>query len=162
MPGWLYSARNSSSLIPFILQCCTSERFRSRPQTRGTAIRDDPIHSICWVSTSCHFQQRATEASHPDTSLCKCPRKHFLLSNGIQILILVCRNMFLNKIGKPSLYLPACMLLWGMISVLTGVTTSFVGALMTRFFLGFVEAAFLPGSLFLLSKVRTRHPSAIS
>jgi MFS family permease len=29
---------------------------------------------------------------------------------------------------------------------------SFVGALLTRFFLGFVEAAFFPGSLFLLSK----------
>lgn len=40
----------------------------------------------------------------------------------------------------------------GMISILTGVTTNFVGALMTRFFLGFVEAAFFPGSLFLLSK----------
>lgn len=39
-----------------------------------------------------------------------------------------------------------------MISILTGVTTNFVGALMTRFFLGFVEAAFFPGSLFLLSK----------
>ncbi|KAH8829327.1 MFS general substrate transporter [Flagelloscypha sp. PMI_526] len=51
--------------------------------------------------------------------------------------------------GKPSLYLPACMLVWGMISVLTGF---FVGALLTRFFLGFVEAAFFPGSLFLLSK----------
>lgn len=39
-----------------------------------------------------------------------------------------------------------------MISVLTGVTTNFVGALLTRFFLGFVEAAFFPGALFLLSK----------
>jgi MFS family permease len=29
---------------------------------------------------------------------------------------------------------------------------SFVGALLTRFFLGFVEAAFFPGSLFLISK----------
>ena len=33
-----------------------------------------------------------------------------------------------------------------------GITTSFTGALLTRFFLGFVEAAFFPGSLFLLSK----------
>lgn len=29
---------------------------------------------------------------------------------------------------------------------------SFTGALLTRFFLGFVEAAFFPGALFLLSK----------
>ncbi len=62
-------------------------------------------------------------------------------------------NMFLNKIGKPSVYIPCCILIWGMISCLTGVTKNFVGALLTRFFLGFVEAAFLPGSLFLISKV---------
>jgi len=39
-----------------------------------------------------------------------------------------------------------------MISVLTGITKNFVGALLTRLFLGMVEAAFLPGALFLLSK----------
>lgn len=33
---------------------------------------------------------------------------------------------------------------------------SFIGALLTRFFLGFVEAAFFPGALFLLSKWYTR------
>ncbi|KAL5507991.1 hypothetical protein ACEPAH_5609 [Sanghuangporus vaninii] len=68
------------------------------------------------------------------------------------IIMQVPSNMFLNYIGKPSLYLPACMTIWGTISILTGVTTNFVGALMTRFFLGFVEAAFFPGALFLLSK----------
>ncbi|KAI1786687.1 MFS general substrate transporter [Ganoderma leucocontextum] len=62
-------------------------------------------------------------------------------------------NMLLNYIGKPSLYLPAAMIIWGTISILTGeLSTNFVGALLTRFFLGFVEAAFLPGALFLLSK----------
>ena len=76
--------------------------------------------------------------------------------------------MFLNYIGKPSVYLPACMMVWGAISLLTGqkiafllplsshvlagTTHNFTGALLTRFFLGFVEAAFFPGSLFLLSK----------
>ncbi|EJD01173.1 sugar transporter [Fomitiporia mediterranea MF3/22] len=68
------------------------------------------------------------------------------------IIMQVPSNMFLNYIGKPSIYLPACMVVWGTISILTGVTTNFVGALMTRFFLGFVEAAFFPGALFLLSK----------
>ncbi|KAH7344160.1 MFS general substrate transporter [Rhizoctonia solani] len=68
------------------------------------------------------------------------------------ILMQIPSNMFLNYVGKPSLYLPACMLIWGMISVLTGATHNFVGALLTRFFLGFVEAAFFPGALFLLSK----------
>ncbi|KAI1786688.1 MFS general substrate transporter [Ganoderma leucocontextum] len=65
-------------------------------------------------------------------------------------------NMFLNHIGKPSIYLPACMIIWGVISILTGITKDFTGALLTRFFLGFVEAAFFPGALFLLSKWYTR------
>ncbi|KAF8627182.1 hypothetical protein AX15_004500 [Amanita polypyramis BW_CC] len=65
------------------------------------------------------------------------------------IIMQIPSNMFLNYIGRPSLYLPACMIIWGMISCLTG---SFVGALLTRFFLGFVEAAFFPGALFLISK----------
>ncbi|KAL0950041.1 hypothetical protein HGRIS_010049 [Hohenbuehelia grisea] len=68
------------------------------------------------------------------------------------IIMQVPSNMFLNYIGKPSIYLPACMAVWGVISILTGITHNFVGALLTRFFLGFVEAAFFPGALFLLSK----------
>ncbi|KAJ7498972.1 MFS general substrate transporter [Mycena latifolia] len=68
------------------------------------------------------------------------------------IIMQIPSNMFLNWIGTPSLYLPVCMMVWGMISCLTGITTNFVGALLTRFFLGFVEAAFFPGALFLLSK----------
>ncbi|KAG7449314.1 MFS general substrate transporter [Guyanagaster necrorhizus] len=65
------------------------------------------------------------------------------------IIMQIPSNMFLNWIGKPSVYLPACMIVWGVISCLTG---GFVGALLTRFFLGFVEAAFFPGALFLISK----------
>ncbi|KAI4520838.1 MFS general substrate transporter, partial [Schizophyllum commune Loenen D] len=68
------------------------------------------------------------------------------------IIMQIPSNMFLNWIGKPSLYLPACMILWGMISTLTGICNNFVGALLTRFFLGFVEAAFFPGALFVVSK----------
>lgn len=46
------------------------------------------------------------------------------------------------------------MIIWGMISTCSGVTTSFGGMVATRFMLGFVEAAFLPGALLILSKVR--------
>ncbi|KJA30031.1 hypothetical protein HYPSUDRAFT_196318 [Hypholoma sublateritium FD-334 SS-4] len=68
------------------------------------------------------------------------------------IIMQIPSNMFLNWIGKPSIYLPACMIVWGSISCLTGIAHNFVGALLTRFFLGFVEAAFFPGALFLISK----------
>ncbi|KAF8165387.1 MFS general substrate transporter [Crassisporium funariophilum] len=68
------------------------------------------------------------------------------------ILMQIPSNMFLNYFGKPSKYLPWCMIIWGALSVCTGFTTSFFGALCTRFLLGFVEAAFFPGALFLISK----------
>ncbi|KAH9077091.1 MFS general substrate transporter [Lactarius deliciosus] len=68
------------------------------------------------------------------------------------ILMQIPSNMFLNHIGRPSIYLPICMIIWGAISCLTGATHNYIGALLTRFFLGFVEAAFFPGALFLLSK----------
>ncbi|KAG1836975.1 MFS general substrate transporter [Suillus subalutaceus] len=86
------------------------------------------------------------------------------------IIMQIPSNMFLNYIGKPSLYLPACMVIWGIISALTGITAKYdvlsvsdellttvlilasPGVLLTRFFLGFVEAAFFPGAVFLISK----------
>ncbi|KAJ8522085.1 hypothetical protein ONZ45_g1303 [Pleurotus djamor] len=68
------------------------------------------------------------------------------------IIMQIPSNMFLNWIGKPSLYLPVCMILWSMISILTGITQGFTSALITRFFLGFAEASFFPGATFLLSK----------
>ncbi|KAJ7068619.1 MFS general substrate transporter [Mycena amicta] len=72
------------------------------------------------------------------------------------IIMQIPSNMLLNWMGKPSLYLPGAMIIWGVISCLTGITHNFTGALLTRFFLGFVEAAFFPGALFLLSKWYTR------
>jgi hypothetical protein len=51
-------------------------------------------------------------------------------------------NMIVQYTGRPSLWLPFCMSIWGTISILTGITHNFVGALLTRFFLGFVEVSF--------------------
>lgn len=48
------------------------------------------------------------------------------------------------------------MLIWGMMSTVTGVVQGFTGMVLVRFFLGFVEAAFLPGALLILSKWYTR------
>ncbi len=52
-------------------------------------------------------------------------------------------NLFLNKIGKPAIYLPTCMIVWGMISAATAACKNAAGLLAVRFFLGFVEAAYL-------------------
>jgi len=72
------------------------------------------------------------------------------------ILMQVPSNIFINRIERPSLYIAAAMLLWGLISTLSGVAVDFGGMVATRFFLGFVEAAFLPGALLILSKWYTR------
>lgn len=72
------------------------------------------------------------------------------------ILMQVPSNMFINRINRPSLYIACAMLLWGLISTLSGCATNFAGMVTIRFFLGFVEAAFLPGALMILSKWYTR------
>lgn len=72
------------------------------------------------------------------------------------ILMQVPSNIFINRIQRPSLYIAVVMLIWGLISTLSGVANDFAGMVTIRFFLGFVEAAFLPGALLILSKWYTR------
>lgn len=59
------------------------------------------------------------------------------------LLMQIPSNLFLNKIGKPAIYLPTCMIVWGVISAATAACTSAGGLYAVRFFLGFVEAAYL-------------------
>lgn len=72
------------------------------------------------------------------------------------ILMQIPSNMLINGLERPSRYLSIVMLIWGLISTLSGVVNDFKGMVVTRFFLGFVEAAFLPGVLLILSKWYTR------
>lgn len=62
------------------------------------------------------------------------------------LLMQIPSNLFLNKLGKPALYLPACMIVWGVISAATASCYNAAGLLSVRFFLGFVEAAYFPGA----------------
>lgn len=57
------------------------------------------------------------------------------------VLMQLLSNMFLANL-RPSWYLPGCMALWGIISALTGIVRNSAGLYATRFFLGFIEAAF--------------------
>jgi len=72
------------------------------------------------------------------------------------LLMQIPSNLFLNKIGRPRIYLPVAMIVWGMISAATAGVHSFGGLIAVRFFLGFVEAPFFPGCLFFLSSWYTR------
>ncbi|KAH9917542.1 MFS general substrate transporter [Fomitopsis serialis] len=65
-------------------------------------------------------------------------------------------NMILNRIARPSYYIPACVILWGLASALTGVTHNYAGIVLCRIAIGFPEAAFYPGAMYLLSRWYTR------
>lgn len=67
------------------------------------------------------------------------------------ILMQVPSNMLVQYSGRPSLFLPGAIVIWGAISLATAFVHNFGQALVTRFFLGFVEAAFFPGAILLLS-----------
>lgn len=64
-------------------------------------------------------------------------------------------NMFLTR-TRPSYYMAGCMTLWAVISCLTALAKDFKGLLLTRFFLGVVEAPYYPGALYMLSIFYTR------
>ncbi|GJE91846.1 MFS general substrate transporter [Phanerochaete sordida] len=61
-------------------------------------------------------------------------------------------NLFLNHIGRPSMYLSISMVTWGVLSIMTGLARNFNDVLLTRLLFGTAEASFFPGALFLLSR----------
>lgn len=63
--------------------------------------------------------------------------------------------MILDKV-KPSLFLPVVMCAWGLVSTCTAAVQNYEGLIALRFVLGFVEAPFFPGALFLLSSWYTK------
>ncbi|KAG2110522.1 MFS general substrate transporter [Suillus discolor] len=61
-------------------------------------------------------------------------------------------NMVLHHMKRPSLYLSGCMITWAAITMCMSAVQTYHAALILRFFIGFVEAAFFPGAIFLLSR----------
>ncbi|KAG2153240.1 major facilitator superfamily domain-containing protein [Suillus clintonianus] len=64
------------------------------------------------------------------------------------IVMQVPANMFLHWLERPSILIPCSMVIWGVLSALTGFYT---GVLLARFFLGFAEGPFFPGTMYLIS-----------
>ncbi|KAI0147036.1 allantoate permease [Xylariaceae sp. FL1272] len=64
-------------------------------------------------------------------------------------------NLLLTR-ARPSLFLGLAMTIWGVISASQAATRSFAGLVVARFFLGFAEAPFFPGAIFLMSSWYTR------
>ncbi|RYP73075.1 hypothetical protein DL771_003826 [Monosporascus sp. 5C6A] len=64
-------------------------------------------------------------------------------------------NMALTKV-RPSIYMGGFMAAWAIVSALTAMCKNYVGLVLTRFFLGVVEAPYYPGALYILSIFYTR------
>ncbi|KAI5865948.1 allantoate permease [Durotheca rogersii] len=64
-------------------------------------------------------------------------------------------NLMLTRV-PPSIYLGIAMAIWGVISACQAAVKSFGGLIACRFFLGFAEAPFFPGAVFLMSSWYTR------
>ena len=69
-------------------------------------------------------------------------------------------NMIAGKVKYPGVYICLAMALWGVISALMATVHNFVGLIICRLFLGFVEAAFFPGALYFLSLFYNRQQFA--
>ncbi|KAG1781867.1 major facilitator superfamily domain-containing protein [Suillus placidus] len=70
-------------------------------------------------------------------------------------------NMILSYISRPSLYIGACVVAWGLTSALTGVKFSFLITMCRLNECGFPQAAFYPGVMYLLSRWYTRKELAV-
>lgn len=64
-------------------------------------------------------------------------------------------NMALTRV-RPSWWMGSFMVGWAVVSALTALADDYVSIVLTRFFLGAVEAPFYPGALYLLSIFYTR------
>lgn len=72
------------------------------------------------------------------------------------ILMQIPANMFLNKFGRPSIFISTIMCLWGIISTCCGAVQSYAGLVVIRLLLGVVEAGFFGSCLYTLSCWYTR------
>ncbi|KAK8042966.1 MFS general substrate transporter [Apiospora phragmitis] len=66
------------------------------------------------------------------------------------ILFEIPSNLLMKKLS-PHLWLSACILVFGVITIAQGFVKSYSGILATRFFLGLAEAGIFPGSFYLIS-----------
>ncbi|KAF7366717.1 putative pantothenate transporter [Mycena sanguinolenta] len=72
------------------------------------------------------------------------------------ILMQVPSNILVGKTSMPATYICAAMAVWGVVSATTGTVQSYVGLVLCRFFLGFIEAIFFPGALYYVSMFYNR------
>lgn len=70
------------------------------------------------------------------------------------------KDMILTRV-LPAWFMAEAMALWAIVSTLSAITHNFTGLLLTRFFLGVLEAPFYPGALYMLSIFYDRYEIAV-
>ncbi|PGH16159.1 hypothetical protein AJ79_01926 [Helicocarpus griseus UAMH5409] len=68
------------------------------------------------------------------------------------ILLEVPSNVILKNFKRPSTYLGALVVSWGIVMTCTGVVKNFAGLMVTRVLLGITEAGFFPGAVYLITR----------
>ena len=76
------------------------------------------------------------------------------------VLMQLPSNMLLTRV-RPSIYIPACAMLWSCVSASTAAATNYGQLIAIRFLLGIVEAPFFPGAYYILSAWYTRKELAL-
>ncbi|KAL5412835.1 hypothetical protein PMIN06_005880 [Paraphaeosphaeria minitans] len=76
------------------------------------------------------------------------------------VLMQLPSNMLLTRV-RPSIYLPACAMLWSAVSACTAAANNYGQLIAIRFILGIVEAPFFPGAYYILSAWYTRKELAL-
>ncbi|KAK9331449.1 major facilitator superfamily domain-containing protein [Lipomyces starkeyi] len=123
---------------------------------------DRIIIPTLWVMYFCNFMDRNAITNGKLNHLTEDLKLHGNQYNTA-ISILFCgyligqipSNMILTRV-RPSVYLAGFTIVWSLVSGLMAVVHDYKGLLLTRFFLGFVEAPFYPGALYLLSIFYTK------
>ena len=85
-------------------QSCTPTRVRRRFAFKRLSILHAAINTLCWLHLDADTFVSLPMNTYED------------LVNNVH------RNMILSHFGKPSQYLPWCMIIWGILSVCTGAT----------------------------------------
>ena len=83
-------------------QSCAPTRIRRRFAFKRLPVLHAAVNTLCWLHLDANSLVSLPTNAYED-----------LVDNAH-------RNMFLNHFGKPSMYLPWCMIIWGILSVCTG------------------------------------------
>ncbi|PIG85011.1 hypothetical protein AARAC_000631 [Aspergillus arachidicola] len=145
--------RKSPSRLSKDIQTWHEESINPQDLTHEERIIENPLWTLTGRLNRNNYASARLQGLETDLGL---RRDQYEIGLSVMyisyILTQVPSNLLLNYFGRPSLYLGFFVLSWGLVATLTSQYTSFGGIVACRFMLGLVEAPFMSGVLFYLSK----------